>query len=338
MLEETVVAAPSAAEESHASTVEVDRGPLVNLTGDQRAEFRRTGELPSPSPKKEESAPSPEAKKEAETVTASEADKQQEKPAKAEKPKQTAEERIAQLEATIEKIRKGAGLKEAPRSEAKTEPKQPEQPQNYQEWRKAFKPADWIDKYAKDNPEASYEDANAAMADYLSDVRDQFRTVEQQQAAQASELNAKVEAARSRYENFDEVKDTFLEAVSQPSVNPAVRDMLNDSDVLVDLIYTIGSSEKELAAFLKMPPGKALRYIALTESLIHEELEGAAKPKGEAKTEPPAKPQTTAPRPPAEVGGRAASPGDALESAAKAGDFRAFKAEATRRQLEKMKG
>jgi hypothetical protein len=108
--------------------------------------------------------------------------------------------------------------------------------------------------------------------------------------------------------------------------------------VLPDILFTLGSDPAELAKFVKMAretPGKALRYIALTESLITEELEGKATPKAE---EAPAKPKTHAPRPPSEVGGKAAAPPDALESAAKANDFRSFKAEATRRALAKMKG
>ena len=113
--------------------------------------------------------------------------------------------------------------------------------------------------------------------------------------------------------------------------------MLLDSDVLPDFLFTVGSDPAELAKFTKMAqenPGKALRYIALTESLIAEELEGkTAKPADVT----PDKPKTQAPKPPSEAGGRAAAPPDGLEAAAKAGDFRAFKAEATRRQLAKLK-
>jgi len=111
--------------------------------------------------------------------------------------------------------------------------------------------------------------------------------------------------------------------------------MLNDSEVLPDLLYTLGSDPKELASFLnlaKTAPGKALRYIALTESLIREELESGTK-----ETKPPAKPITSAPKPPAEVGGRASTPGDQLEAAAKANDFRSFKAESNRRALAQLK-
>jgi hypothetical protein len=315
--------------------MEVERGPLVNLTSDQRAEFRKTGELPTP--KTEDAAPSPEAEPKAETVPASEAEKtQQEKPAKAEKPKQTAEDRIAQLEATIEKIRKGAGLKEA----QKVEPPATKVEQVEQQFTRP-KPTP-EDKNPDGTPKFSvYEDYIEDLADWKSEQREAKRDKEQAQQAQTRELNAKVESARSRYENFDDVLQPTVDAiVGDAAISPVVKHMLNDSEVLPDLIFTIGSSEKELASFVKMAkenPGKALRYIALTESLIAEELEGKAKPTSEAKPEPPAKPQTAAPKPPSEVGGRAASPGDALESAAKANDFRAFKAEANRRAIAKLK-
>ena len=113
---------------------------------------------------------------------------------------------------------------------------------------------------------------------------------------------------------------------------------MSESDHLPDILFTLGSEPAELAKFVKMAketPGKALRYIALTESLIAEELAGKTAKSAE---ETPAKPKTQAPKPPSEAGGRAAAPPDALESAAKTNDFRSFKAEATRRALAKMKG
>jgi hypothetical protein len=113
--------------------------------------------------------------------------------------------------------------------------------------------------------------------------------------------------------------------------------MLNDSDIFADLMYTIASDKEQLESFIKMAkesPGKAIRYIALTESLINEELAGKeAKPSEEN----PAKPKTQVPRPPSEAGGRAATPPDALISAAKTNDYRSFRDEHLRRDLAKLK-
>jgi hypothetical protein len=173
------------------------------------------------------------------------------------------------------------------------------------------------------------------MNDFLDDVRSQFRQAEESRKASDASLTGKLNEARKRYgDKFDEVLKPALETVmTSTQVLPVVRELMSESEVLPELLYTIGG---EMEKFLSMPPGKQARYIALTESLIHEELTAKEAPKEEAKA--PAKPQTSAPKPPAEVGGRANAPGDELESAARANDFRRFSAESTRRALAHIKG
>ena len=315
--------------------MEVSRGPLVNLTHEQRTEFRTTGELPKtqPKPKTEESASSSETPK-VESAGGSETPDKQEHVER--KPQQTAVERIAELKATIARIEKRAGIKteEAESSTAKPEAKpQVVEPQY-------TRPKPKPEGNGPDGkPYATYEDYIEDLSDWKGEQRDAKNQRESKQQAQAKEFNAKVEEARSRYENFDEVVQPTATAINMDAgISPVIKELLSESDVLPDILFTLGSDPAELAKFVKMAretPGKALRYIALTESLITEELEGKATPKGEGT---PAKPKTQAPRPPSEVGGKAAVPPDALESAAKANDFRSFKAEATRRALAKMKG
>jgi len=303
-------------------TLDVSRGPLVDITPEQRAEFRKTGNLPEP-PKTEEAAPSSEPKPEeveAKPTGDSEPPPVQEKKAKK---VQTAEERIAQLEATIEKIRKGAGKE----TKAESSPATPKP-----EYTRPKPTAD--DKDDKGNPKyATYEDYIEDLADWKGEQRDAANQRIAQEQAQLREFNQKVAEAKSRYENFEEVVEPAAGMIhADPNIPPVVKQMLRDSEVLPDFLFTVGSDPAELERFVKMAkenPGKALRYIALTESLIADEL----KPREEA----PAKPKTQAPKPPSEAGGRAAAPPDALESAAKANDFRSFKAEATRRQLAKLK-
>ena len=279
---------------------------------------------------------------EVETSPAPEAEKPQEAP---KPPKRGgAEERIKQLLARTKQLetelaQARATKTEKPAESSTAKPEEPKSPQNYSEWRKAFKPMEWVEDWAKKNPTATYEEAMAAMNDHMDEVRDGFRQRESQAREFQRQADARLAEARGRYENFDETaKETAKTIVTDESVPIVVKQMLNDSEVFPDLIYTIGNKPEELASFLKMAktdPGKALRYIALTESLIQEELE---KPKEEAKPEkPPAKPKTKASPPPDEVGGRAASPPDALEAAAANGDFRAFKAESTRRALARLK-
>ena len=366
---ETVAAESSPAVVVEAAKPQADplqEGPMVTWTREQRNEFRTTGKTPEPKAADAASAKaSSEAK--AESVTESDPAKQQEKPEQPRK-HQTAEGRIAQLEkaiesewekedpdlvriaqfnATIDKIsgkprRKAevAPVTEQSKPEAKTQ-EHPAPAQNYQEWRKAFKPSQWIEEYAKANPEASYEDATAAMADHLGDVREDFRARGERERAQMLEISAKVAEAKTRYPNYDEVINPAVDAIlGDKEIVGVVKAMLNDSEVLPDLMFTIGSKPEELASFVKMAknePGKALRYIALTESLIREELENAKSGASEKVVVTPAKPQTQAPKPPAEVGGRGAAPPDALVSAAQANDFPAFKAELNRRSLARLK-
>lgn len=309
-----------------AVVMEASRGPLVNLTVEQRKEFRTTGTLP-----KAESAPATSVSGE------SEAPKQQEKP-KSEPKSMTAAERIAQIEAkmakdaeTIEKIRTGAGLKPKaePTAPAKSEPVSAKPtPED--------KNKDGTDRFA------THEEYVEALVDWKSEQRDIAKAEKAQQDASNKALNDKVDEGRTRYENLDEVIQPAANEIYQDAdISPVIKQMIGDSDVIVDLVYTIGSDKAELAKFIKMAksdPGKAIRYIALTESLIAQELEAKATPAKEEET--PAKPRTLAPKPPAEAGGRASAPPDPLQAALAGSGGKLtgdLKAEFTRQALARMK-
>lgn len=341
MSEETVVAAPSAAEEI--PEFDHSRGPLVDLSPEQRSEYKRTGELPKIEPKKAESAPAPKAE-EIKSETEPEADagtKQQEHTGKK---KPTAEERIAQLEATIEKIRKGAGIERkaepAPAPVEQPKPQQEQQPpqfNSYDEWETKFiddEAPKWIEQWAKEHPDKSYESANAAMLRYMRSVERQFEA----QRTSMAQLGAKLNDAKSRYgERFDEVLNPTLQTLSkgvQP--NTDLWNMMEDSDVLVDVLYVMGTEEGGAEKFLAMTPGQKVRWFALNESLVRETLEAKAEQKSEAKADPPAKPKTSAPPPPTELG-RSVPSADPVESAVKANDYRRASAEWTRRAIASMK-
>ena len=130
----------------------------------------------------------------------------------------------------------------------------------------------------------------------------------------------------------------MLIVLMKPDVPRQVMDVLNDSPVLPDLLYTIGGTEASKTDFLeacRTNPAKALRVALLIEQEIVKELgKGtvAAQKDGEAETAAAA-PKPRAPKPPTEVGGRGAPGEDALISAAKTGDFRTFDAEQTRRAI-----
>jgi hypothetical protein len=302
--------------ESSPAEVDVFNGETPTLT--EYNQFRSTGEVPERFKPAEpaESAPAdaPQETEAAEVETpeiAPESDPEtaQEHP---QKPVSPAQKRILQLLAEKKELQRKLEAVAKPDAQSGSSPAQTPQaaaPQNYAEYRKQFKPAAWIEEYAKANPESSYEDATAAMADHLADAREHYRTIEQRVQAETKALDATVEEARTRYEDFDAVKETFLGSVlsdkGSPMIPLPVLEAVNDSDVLADVIYTIGSDEKALADFVRMAkssPIKAIKHVAVLEGLIKEEL---AKTKGE-KTQAvkaPERQRTSAPKPPSPVGG-----------------------------------
>ena len=312
--------------------MEASRGPLVNLTPEQRKEFRITGNLP-----KADSAPAAPAKTEGESGTP----KQQEKPKNEPKPKQTADERIAQLtaevaakQATIDKIREGSE-KKTPKADTSA----PAKPETVSQ---SAKPTP-EDKKEDGSPKfETHEDYVEALTEWKMDQREAKKALDAAQEAHNKELNDKVEDARSRYGDIDAlIQSAANEIYQDPKISPVIKQMIGDSGLIVDLIYTLGNDKAEFAKFTQMAkdnPGKAIRYVALTESLIAQELEAKAKPT--EVSEPPAKPRTQAPKPPVEAGGRAATPPDPLQTALEGSGGKltgALKAEFTRQQLARMK-
>src|SRR5580698_1963717 len=156
--------------ESQPVEMEVSRGPLVNLTSEERAEYKKTGELPTT--KKE--APSPSAE------PGESAPPKSQEPKHEPKPKQTAEERIAQLESTIEKIKKGAGIekpKAEPTAPAKSQPVASAKPTPDD------KNPDGTPKYSTHE---SWEDA---VIEWKLDQREAERATKAQETARMAALN-----------------------------------------------------------------------------------------------------------------------------------------------------
>ena len=227
--------------------------------------------------------------------------------------KTAAEKRILQLLAEKKELQRKLDAAAKPTQSDSSTARAPRQPQNYQEYRQTFDPSRFIEEFAKANPQASYEAATAAMADHLLDVRERFRDIEQRVNAEKQALDAKVSEARERYEDFDDIKASFLSKTisdkGTPLIPLPVLGIINDSEVLPDLLYVIGSDEAELAKFVDMAkanPNKAIRYVARVESLIADELSKPAETqqRGEnGQFKAPEKRQTTAPKPPSPVGG-----------------------------------
>jgi len=349
MPETLEVAAPSAAPVTAEPTLEIPRS-----NSPEYVEWRKTGELPKNGPKTADPAPADPPKE----VT-SEADKPEPAPdpesgKKQERRKPDAEARIGELTARLKQVERD--LEEARKPKEAAKQPEPKAPQNYQEYRKSFKAQEWVSKYAEANPEASYEEAQAAMVDHLADARDYFRSIDQQRQAQASALEAKLKDARARYENFDDIQSGLLSKIITPKgealVPQNVFDILNDSDVLPDLLYTIGSDEAETSKFLEMAkssPTKAIRYVAKMEALIEAELSKPRNDKGQFQAAEPEKAPAkrgpeSAPAPPLEVGSRGTGPMDEADRAFQAierGDpkaVRAFLDAENRKDLARRRG
>lgn len=301
---------------SSPAEVDVFQGQEPTLAEYQQ--YRESGEVPARFKPAEPADPAPAAAQEqteeseaeeAESASESETEEEaQEQPAKG------AEKRIRQLLAKTKELERKLAERNQTHSDPSPAANQP--PQNYQDYRKGFKPSEWIAKYAEQNPTASYEDANAAMADHLFDVRKHFETIEQRVNAEKQALDAKVSEAKERYTDFDEIKADFLSKTvgdkGTPLIPLPVLGIINDSDVLPDLLYTLAENDVEFDEFIAMAkanPNKAIRYVARVEALIAEEL---AKPKetpvrGEdGKFTAPVTKKTQAPKPPSPVGGGSA--------------------------------
>lgn len=320
--ESSAIETPAAVAAPAVTEFDVSRGALVDMTPEQRKDYRATGVLP-----KAESAP-------AAASGESETPKQQVALKVEPKPKQTAEERIAQLESTIEKIRKGSGL-EKPKAET-PEPAKPvvQKHTTSQKPTSDDKNEDGSFKYGTVD---EFEDAKL---EWMWEQKEAKKASEAAQDAQTKSLDAKIEKARTRYENLDEVVTPAAnEIIGDKDISPVIKQMLYDSDITPDLIYALASNKEEFNDFLKLAktnPGKAIRLVAITESLTIQELEGKSAP-----VEKPATPRTQAPKPPAEAGGRAATPPDSLQAALEASGGKltpSMKAEFLRKDLARLKG
>jgi len=319
-----------------------EQSNVAVLTSEQKAAWNGGKEI---KPEPQDSAPADkpkEAKPEGQPESAAEAGAAKESTQeKGSKRKLSADERIAQLEATIEKIRKESGkqapaVKEAESATAKPEAKV-EQPKALEPPKKPeLKDFDSWEKYeeAKDK---WHED----MADYKAKVAVmQDRQARQLEAAQ-QKFNEYLAEAAQRYPNLKEVLPPFTKELE--TAHPFVQQFLNTTDNLADVLMVICQDEAAKTEFLreaKANPAQAIKRISVTESLVKQELSKGKEPEKKAseaepekKEKPPAEPVTRAPKPVSEVGGRGTATEDSGVAAARSGDFRTAKAEWNREFL-----
>jgi hypothetical protein len=211
----------------------------------------------------------------------------------------------------------------------------------------------------------------AAMDKYESDLETFNQTqAENQQAVRAAQqtMHSKMQDASKRYggEAVPTISATARTISGDKAIQPAVKAIIDQSPVMVDVLYVLGSKAEDLQEFIEQArtdPGAAIRRIVLTEQLVQAELKkggtpassGAAADEGAAGsdgqpvrgadgkftgTKPPIpEPKVSrAPAPPHEVSGRGSAPGDVVESAVRNNDFGRFREEQNSRDLAKRKG
>jgi hypothetical protein len=280
------------------------------------SQYRESGELPerfkaatadpAPADKPEEQAAP--ADEESEIEPASEPGEAQEQPQKG----SAAEKRIKQLLAKTKELeRKLADAAKPTQSDSSTAQAPQQPPQSFDEWYQRFDVDKWEEDYAKSHPDASYSKMQLDEKLFVDSAKDHFKGIQERVRAGLQDLASKVEQAKIRYADFDEITNTLVGKVVNdkgiPLIPQPVFDMVNDSEVFADLVYMICSDEQELDKFVAMAkasPTKAIRYLTKAEALIADEL---AKPNparaenGQFKPNAPEKKSTSAPKPPSPV-------------------------------------
>lgn len=343
---ETPAAESSPAAPTTESTPAAPEPVSVPKDPEAYAQWRQTGKLPDQSSEEDASATSKSAgDKPGKAAPVSDTGNKRQERTNADTRKEELNREIRDLLAKRESLRQDvepAGKKDvkAEPSTAEPELKRPERPkqENFDDWDK-FEQAQ--DKYLED------------LADYKAATRLEEHTQKQRHQATVQEMQQRLDAAKERYGEESETKiiGTAKTIFADDKVAPALKAAITRSDVIVDALYVMGSDEDEMSDFLKLAkedPLEALRKWFTVEALVKEELKSGPGKSGAPargadgkflgdKPDKPAK-RIEAPPPPREVNGNSSPPGDERDRAAKTGDFRSFKADADRRDMQRFRG
>jgi hypothetical protein len=173
----------------------------------------------------------------------------------------------------------------------------------------------------------------------------------QQAQAQAQQAaNQRLEEAEKRY--GPEARSTIASSAQGLFGNERIPDdikrIVNNSPVIADLLYVMGSNAGELQEFLNLAqtnPDEALRKTVLLEHMVKEELAKNKQPSNghEAERDESGRfvknaPAKAAPPPAREVSGKASPPPNDVDAAFQRNDVRAYINAANRRDLAAFKG
>ena len=320
--------------ENEATTFETPADEVETLTGDQRAEWLKSGELPSDKPKEEPpkiEQPKAEEKPEAEQSRFQQPPKAEKKPGQM--GYRELRDRVADLERQLEERR-------AERAEPKAEPPKTEK---LEQLRAKPSPSDKNDKGTAKY--ATYEEYLEDLADWkaeqkIADLEKKMaeeaakKTVESEQRAISDQWRKQVDAARLKHADFDEIALNPKLNIPQGS---AVEQWVLDSDIGTEILYHLASHPEELAAIHAMSPVKAARALTILEAELSDAPTPEPKP-----SEPPAreaKRVSNAPPPAAELGNRHASPDyDPAIDALAEGDFDKYRKAANAKEMKSRRG
>lgn len=341
----------AAAVESAPTTPTFDPGDQHTWSPEQRADWNKTGNIPTPT--KQDSAPAAKDEKKdpppAESAPAKETkettDAAGAEPAKDQEYKARTEKRFNELLSTVKKLESDLAEARKPRDTAAPPAAA-----------KAKSAKELAEEYFKANPDKSYEDYMEHRAREIANEINADRDRKAAEAAVQKDLSERMVNLKKRYPDADQkVFPTIEKIMTDKGIPEAVQVALSRSPQMEDLLYVL-SDEATIAHFIstaKSDPLQAVRMIFQMEQDIKSELakggsgkEAAAADEGKDKKDVPARDEATgkfqktpeepkprAPKPPSEVGGKGSAQDDASQAAARANDFRAFEAEENRRKF-----
>ncbi len=249
------------------------------------------------------------------------------------KAKPTAEARIAELTAERKAAETARDSERQAREAAEKE---------LEDWHSGRKRAEEkkAEPAKKERPNArtwtgTQEEFDAAMDEWqrLRDAQVRAATLaEQAQAETNKSMGEMMQRMAAKHPGAEE-RIKSAAAIIMAEAPAFVQVFVNESDAIGQLLYKLGDATTlgNLLEVAKANPGRALRILRDMEL---DALSRSTEPITEAKPEERAhEVRPRAPKPPSEVGGRAAATEDAGISAARDGNFGAFDAEQKRRNF-----
>jgi hypothetical protein len=280
---------------SPAEVEDVFKGQHVSLS--EFSKYRQDGELPARFKPAAESEPA-DTPEETETSEGDEPESEPESdPEETQEPPQKgAEKRIKQLLAKIKELER----KPAEKQDVKTE-SSPEPAPQYTRTKPTAE-----DKNQDGTPKFNtYEDFVEELADWKAEQRLESAKREQVQQEAQKALKGKLDEARARYDDADDVIFPANQAIQNAKIPQVVKEVVAQSAEFVDLLYVVGSDPAELKKFIELAqtdPRAAIGKVFEYERGIREELSRPRDDKGKFTAAPEAK-KTSAPKPPSPVGG-----------------------------------